>query len=59
MGEAWNRVYDSDSRFFGEEPTSFAMLCFGDMRANNERGYWRLGPVMAGIRCFLLPKAFR
>jgi hypothetical protein len=59
MGEAWNRVYDTDSRFFGGEPSSFAIICFSCMRTNNERGYWRLEPVMAGVRYFLLPKAFR
>jgi hypothetical protein len=32
MNEVWNKVYKSDSTFFGEEPSNFALLCFNDMK---------------------------
>jgi hypothetical protein len=36
MSEVWNKIYKSDSTFFGEEePSSFALLCFNHMRTNN------------------------
>jgi hypothetical protein len=28
MSEVWNKVHKSDSSFFGEEPSNFALLCF-------------------------------
>ena len=43
MSESWNRVYDSDSGFFGEEPSSFAILCFSDVRANNVKSVLEIG----------------
>jgi len=30
MREVWNKVYQSDSTFFGEEPSNFALLCFNN-----------------------------
>ena len=35
MNEVWNKVYKSDSTFFGEEPSNFALLCFNQMITNN------------------------
>ena len=35
MNEVWNKVYKSDSTFFGEEPSNFALLCFNQMKTNN------------------------
>ena len=35
MSEVWNKVYKSDSTFFGEEPSNFALLCFNHMKNNN------------------------
>ena len=35
MNEVWNKVYKSDSTFFGEEPSNFALLCFNDMKTKN------------------------
>jgi SAM-dependent methyltransferase len=35
MSEVWNKVYKSDSTFFGEQPSNFALLCFNHMKANN------------------------
>jgi ubiquinone/menaquinone biosynthesis C-methylase UbiE len=29
------KVYKSDSTFFGEEPSNFALLCFSHMKTNN------------------------
>lgn len=31
MSEIWDRVYSKDSSFFGEEPSSFATLCYEDL----------------------------
>jgi len=33
--EVWNKVYKSDSAFFVEEPSNFALLCFNQMKMNN------------------------
>ena len=43
MSEVWNKVYKSDSTFFGEEPSNFALLCFNHMKANNTTKVLELG----------------
>src|SRR5215467_351033 len=43
MSEVWNKVYKSDSTFFGEEPSNFALLCFNHMIVNNVRKVLELG----------------
>jgi SAM-dependent methyltransferase len=43
MSEVWNNVYKSDSTFFGEEPSNFAMICFNHMKANNVKKVLELG----------------
>lgn len=43
MSEVWNKVYKSDSAFFGEEPSNFALLCFNHMKANNATKVLELG----------------
>jgi SAM-dependent methyltransferase len=43
MSEVWNKVYKSDSTFFGEEPSNFALLCFNHMKANNVKKVLELG----------------
>ena len=43
MSEVWNKVYKSDSTFFGEEPSNFALLCFNHMKANNATKVLELG----------------
>jgi SAM-dependent methyltransferase len=35
--EVWNNVYKSDSTFFGNEPSNFALLCFNHMKTNNAK----------------------
>jgi SAM-dependent methyltransferase len=35
MSEVWNKVYKSDNTFFGEKPSSFALLCFNHMKSNS------------------------
>jgi hypothetical protein len=37
MSEVWNKVYKSDSSFFGEEPSNFALLCLNHMKTNNAK----------------------
>jgi 2-polyprenyl-3-methyl-5-hydroxy-6-metoxy-1,4-benzoquinol methylase len=34
MGQVWNNVYKSDSTFFGNEPSNFALLCFDQMKTS-------------------------
>jgi ubiquinone/menaquinone biosynthesis C-methylase UbiE len=43
MSEVWNKIYESDNAFFGEEPSSFALLCFDDMKTNNVKKVLELG----------------
>ena len=43
MSEVWNKIYESDNAFFGEEPSSFALLCFNDMKTNNVKKVLELG----------------
>ena len=43
ISEVWNNVYNSDSTFFGEEPSNFALLCFNHMKAHNIRKVLELG----------------
>ena len=43
MSEFWNKVYKSDSSFFGEKPSNFALLCFNYMKANNSKKVLELG----------------
>ncbi len=43
MSEVWDRVYKSDSTFFGEEPSSFASLSFNHMKSNNLKKVLEIG----------------
>ena len=43
MSEVWNKVYNSDNMFFGEEPSNFALLCINHMKANNVKKVLELG----------------
>ena len=43
MSEVWNKVYKSDSTFFGKEPSNFALLCFNYMKSNNVKKVLELG----------------
>jgi hypothetical protein len=43
MSEVWNKVYKSDSTFFGEEPSNFAMISFNHMKASNVKKVLELG----------------
>jgi SAM-dependent methyltransferase len=43
MSEVWNKIYKSDSTFFGEEPSNFALLCFNHMKTNNATKVLELG----------------
>ncbi len=35
MSDVWDRVYQSDNTFFGDEQSNFATLCFNHMKSNN------------------------
>jgi hypothetical protein len=48
MSEVWNNVYKSDSTFFGEEPSNFALLCFNHMKTNIIEKVLELGAGHAG-----------
>ena len=43
MSEVWNDIYKSDSTFFGEEPSNFALPCFIHMKTNNIEKLLELG----------------
>jgi hypothetical protein len=43
MSEVWNKVYKSESTFFGEEAGNFALLCFNHIIVNNIRKVLDLG----------------
>jgi ubiquinone/menaquinone biosynthesis C-methylase UbiE len=43
MSEIWDRVYQSDYAFFGEEPSSFATLCYSHMKSNNVKRVLEIG----------------
>jgi SAM-dependent methyltransferase len=43
MSKVWNKIYESDNAFFGEEPSSFALLCFNDMKTNKVKKVLELG----------------
>jgi SAM-dependent methyltransferase len=34
MNNIWNKIYEQDSSFFGEEPSDFAKSCYNTMRDN-------------------------
>ena len=53
MSEVWNKVYKSDSTFFGEEPSNFALLCFNHMKTNNAKKVLELGQATVEIQYFL------
>ncbi len=43
MSGIWDRVYQSDNTFFGEEPSNFATLCFDHMKSNNVKNVLEIG----------------
>jgi SAM-dependent methyltransferase len=43
MSEVWNDIYKSDSTFFGDEPSNFALLCFNHVKANNAKKVLEIG----------------
>ena len=43
MSNTWDRAYESDSSFFGEEPSNFALLCFKDMKAKKVKRLLEIG----------------
>jgi hypothetical protein len=43
MSKVWDKIYESDNAFFGEEPSSFVLLCFNDMKAYDVKKVLELG----------------
>lgn len=43
MSKVWNNVYKSNSTFFGEQPSNFALICFNHMKTNNVKKVLELG----------------
>jgi SAM-dependent methyltransferase len=41
--EVWNKVYKSDSTFFGEQASNFALLCFNHMKMKNTKKVLEIG----------------
>ncbi|HET7391858.1 MAG TPA: class I SAM-dependent methyltransferase [Nitrososphaeraceae archaeon] len=55
MSEVWNKVYKSDSTFFGEQPSNFALLCFNHMKNNNVKKVLELGAGHGRDTIFFAP----
>ena len=43
MSRVWDKIYEADSAFFGDEPSRFATLCLTDMKTNNVKNLLELG----------------
>ncbi len=43
MSGIWDRVYQSDNTFFGEEPSNFANLCLNLIKSNNVKKVLEIG----------------
>ncbi len=43
MSTVWDRAYQSDNAFFGEEPSSFATLCLKHMKSSNAKRVLEIG----------------
>src|ERR687897_840498 len=43
MSKVWDKIYESDSAFFGDEPSHFATLCLREMKTNNVKNLLELG----------------
>lgn len=43
MSKVCDKIYESDSAFFGDEPSHFAILCLREMRTNNVENLLELG----------------
>ena len=40
MSKVWDKIYESDTTFFGKELSSFVFTLFNDIKANNVKRYW-------------------
>ncbi len=43
MSEVWDKVYQSDNTFFGDEQSGFAILCLNHMKPNNVKRVLEIG----------------
>jgi SAM-dependent methyltransferase len=43
MSKVWDKIYEADSAFFGDEPSRFATLCLTDMKINNVKNLLEIG----------------
>ena len=43
MSGVWDRVYQSDNTFFGEEPSNFANICLNHKKSNNVKKVLEIG----------------
>jgi len=43
MSKVWDKIYESDSAFFGGEPSNFASLCLRELKTNNVKKLLELG----------------
>ncbi len=59
MSEVWDRVYQSDNTFFGEEQSNFATLCFNHMKSNNVKRVLEMGAGHSRDTMFLPQMALR
>jgi SAM-dependent methyltransferase len=43
MSEVWDKVYQSENAFFGDEQSGFAILCLNHMKSNNVKRVLEIG----------------
>jgi hypothetical protein len=43
MSGIWDRIYQSDNTFIGEEPNNFANVCLNHMKSNNVKKVLEMG----------------
>ena len=43
MNEVWNRVYRSDSSFFGDDPSNFGLNCYEEFKQHGVKKILELG----------------
>jgi hypothetical protein len=40
VNEIWNKVYASDTSFFGDDPSNFGLECYEEFEKHGVKKYW-------------------
>ncbi len=59
MSNIWNKVYEKDISFFGDEPSSFALSCYTVMKDNDAKKILELGCGQGRDCLFFASKGFK